>query len=391
MLNQEDYIVIKTLKKRGVYNKDIAAELGVHPRTVSRALNRGSAPKRERKKRGSKLDPYKPQIDRLLEVGVWNAVVILREIQAQGYAGGSTIVREYVKPKRQKRQTKSTVRFETEPGEQLQTDWGEMVTEIGGIETKVRFIVNTLGYARRFHFWCSASLDAEHTYEGLIRSFEYFGGVTQEVLVDNQKTAVLSHRVGDQVQFNPRFLDLAQHYGFRPRACKPYRARTKGKDERMVGYIKQHFFVRYRAFESWAHLNQQAEHWLREEADPRLHGTLKQVVAERFEHEKPHLQPLPAVRYDTSYIEHRHVSWDAYIDVRGNRYSVPAHLCRQQVRIRIGLDNSLRVYSGDALVAQHNLQTIGDGWVTQPDHHQQLWHDTLKVEYRTLKAYEEVL
>ena len=391
MLSQEDYIVIKTLKKRGVYNKDIAEELGIHPRTVSRALQRGSEPVRNRKNRSSKLDAYKPQIDQLLEEGVWNAVVILREIEAQGYEGKSTILRDYIQPKRKLRQKKATVRFETAPGEQLQTDWGEIITEIDGEETKVRFIVNTLGYSRRFHFWCSPSLDAEHTYEGLIRSFEYFGGVTREVLVDNQKTAVLSHRVGEGVQFNPRFMDLARQYGFTPRACKPYRARTKGKDERMVGYIKQHFFVRYRSFDSWEHLNQLAKQWLRVEADVRVHGTLKQVVQQRFEQEYPHLQALPAVRYDTAYIDHRQVGWDAYIDVRGNRYSVPDSLTGQTVRIRIGLDDSLRVYKGDVLVAQHRLQTADVGWVTVPDHHRQLWNDTLRVQHRSLQRYEEVL
>lgn len=391
MLSQEDYMVIKALKKRGVYHKDIAEELGVHPRTVSRALKRGSEPKRRRKKRASKLDAYKAQVDQLLAAGVWNAVVILREIQAQGYEGGSTILREYIQPHRQQRRQRSTVRFETGPGEQLQTDWGEVRTEVAGVETKVRFIVNTLGYSRRFHFWCSDQLDAEHTYEGIIRSLEYLGGTPQEVLVDNQKTTVLSHRVGEQVQFNPRFLDLALHYGFRARACKPYRARTKGKDERMVGYIKHHFFVRYRAFESWAHLNQQAEQWLRDEADLRVHGTLKQVVAARFEQEKPYLQPLPAVRYDTAYIEHRRVGWDAYIDVRGNRYSVPDSLCGHPVRLRIGLDKSLRVYHNDVLVAQHTLQSVRDGWVSIPAHHRQLWDDTLQVQHRSLKTYDEVL
>ena len=80
-------------------------------------------------------------------------------------------------------------------------------------------------------------------------------------------------------------MDLAGHYGFTPRACRPYRARTKGKDERMVGYVKGNFFVRYRSFESWAHLNQLAERWLAEEADQRLQGTVKEVVAERFERE----------------------------------------------------------------------------------------------------------
>jgi transposase len=390
MLSQEDYIVIRTLNKRGVYHKDIAAELGVHPRTVSRALQRGGAPQPKRKKRSSKLDAYKPTIDRLLDEGVWNAVVILREIQALGYDGGDTILRDYIQPKRAQRPGKATVRFETPPGRQLQSDWGEIITSVGQVATRVYFIVNTLGYSRRFHFWCSECM-AEHTYEGLIRSFEYFGGVPEEVLVDNQKTTVLAHRAGAVPQFNPRFIDLAGHYGFVPRACQPYRARTKGKDERMVGYIKQHFFVRYREFDNRTHLNQLAEHWLREEADQRVHGTVKEIVAERFAREQPTLQALPAVRYDTTYREQRQVAWDAYIQVRGNRYSVPDHLAGQTVAVRIGLDGSLRVYAGDVQVAQHHLQSVAEGWVSVPDHHRQLWQTTLKVERRGLQVYEEVL
>jgi hypothetical protein len=215
--------------------------------------------------------------------------------------------------------------------------------------------------------------------------------VPEEVLVDNQKTAVLAHRAGAAAQFNPRFVDLAGHYGFRPRACQPYRARTKGKDERMVGYLKQHFFVRYRAFDSWSHLNQLAEQWLREEADPRVHGTVKEIVAVRFEREAPALQPLPKLRYDTAYIERRQVGWDAYIDVRGNRYSVPGHLTGRMLRVHIGLDGALRVYADETLVAQHYLQAAAQGWVSLPDHHRLLWQSTLKVEQRPLQRYEELL
>ena len=107
----------------------------------------------------------------------------------------------------------------------------------------------------------------------------------------------------------------------------------------MVGYIKHHFFVRYRAFESWAHLNQLAEQWLRAEADQRHHGTVHEVVAARFAREAPALRPLPAQRYDTSYWETRQVSWDSYIEVRGNRYSVPAALVGHRVSVRITLDD----------------------------------------------------
>jgi transposase len=390
MIRKEDFAVIKALAQRGVYQKDIALELGVHPRTVSRALQRKGAPERGRKRSESKLDPHKPMIDRLLTEGVWNAKVIWREIQAEGYTGRYTILRDYIQPKRALRPGRATVRFETEPGQQLQSDWGEILTQLAGAAVKVHFIVNELGYSRRFHFWGTDCEDAEHTYEGLIRSLEYFGGVPHEVLVDNQKAAVLEPRSnGQPAQFNERFVDLAEHYGFTPHACRPYRARTKGKDERMVGYVQQNFFVRYRSFESWAHLNQLAEQWLAQEADQRVQGTVKEVVAERFARERPALLPLPAQRYDTSYYETRQVSWDAYVEVRGNRYSVPAALAGQQVAVRIGLDESLRVYAGEQLVASHTLQPAQKGWVTTPEHHTALWQQTLGVEHRPLAVYEE--
>jgi len=392
MLNKEDWMYINTERDKGVYIKDIAAELGVHPKTVSRALKRGGPPSRKRPGgRKSKLDPYKPMIDRLLREGVWNAVVIYREICDAGYEGEITILRRYIRPKRVLRQGRETVRFETSPGRQMQSDWGELWTEVGGERKKVHFIVNTLGYSRRFHFWCTDSEDAEHTYEGIIRSFEYFGGVTKEVLLDNQKTAVISHSHIGKVVYNERFLDLAGHYGFVPRACRPKRARTKGKDERMVGYIKGNFFQRYRRFESLEHMNTLAEKWLREEADERLHGTVKEVVIERFRREECRLQPLPAVRYDTSYREWRIVGWDGYIDVRGNRYSVPDAYCGQTVVIQISLEGLLRVFAPDgSKIAEHQLRPVEDGWVKVPLHHEGLWKRTMKVQERDLGVYEEV-
>lgn len=390
MLKKEDYTVIQALHERGVYQKDIAEQVGVHPKTVRRALQRGAAPNRQRRRRGSKLDAYRTTIDRLLSEQVWNAVVILREIQAEGYTGGLTTLRQYIAPKRALRSGRATVRFETAPGQQLQSDWGEILVEIGGQVTKVYFIVNQLAYSRRFHFWCTDSQDAEHTYEGVIRSLEYFGGVPQEVLVDNQKAAVLHHPAHGPAQFNARFVELAAHYGFQPRACRPYRARTKGKDERMVGYLKQHFFVRYRTFVSWAHLNQLAEQWLREEADQRVQGTVKEVVAARFSREQPQLHALPAQRYDTAYYEVRCVAWDSYIEVRGNRYSVPATSVGQTVTVRIGLDNSLRVYQAEQLIASHHLRQQQEGWVTIPEHHLALWQSALEVEHRPLQVYAEV-
>jgi len=392
MLRKEDWMEIKEQAEKGMYQKDIAEQLGVHPKTVRRAIRRGGPPKGDRPgAKKSKLDPFTPVIDDLLRQGVWNAVVILRELRARGFTGECTIVRDYIRPKRPLREGRQTVRFETPPGRQMQSDWGEIVTLVAGRPQRVFFTVNTLGYSRRFHFLCTDRNDAEHTYEGMIRSFEHFGGVPSEVLVDNQKSAVIEHRVGNAVRFNGRFLDLAGHYGFTPRACRPYRARTKGKDERMVGYIKHHFFVRYRAFESLFHMNECALLWLAEEADERMQSTVKELVKERFAREAPCLGPLPAIRYDTSYREQRLAHWDGYIDVRGNRYSVPAHLCGKSVNIRITLDDDLFICDNATLIARHRLRHATDGWVTDNDHHRDLWRNTLKVERRALTVYEEVI
>jgi len=390
MLTQEDYWMIQELHDRGVYQIDIADRLGVHPKTVSRALKRGGPPSRTRvREKYGKLRPFMARVDDLLSQDVWNAVVIYRDIQARGYDGKIRTLRQYIEPKRPLRQSKATVRFETEPGQQLQHDWGEKTVRLGGQSQKIFIAVNVLGYSRRFHVMAAPRADAEHTYESLARAFAWFGGVTREVWVDNQKSAVIQHVPG-AVRFNERFKQLARHYGFVPKACRPYRARTKGKVERMVGYVKDHFFQRYRTFESLAHLNQLLEHWLLEEADPRCHGTVREVVADRFERERPALSALPVHRFDTSYIEIRQVGWDAYVDVRGNRYSVPAACCGQTVTVHISLQDDLRVYHGDRCVARHRLSSPDAGWQTVPEHHRRLWAE-VAVEARPLAAYEEVV
>lgn len=393
MLSREDFFMIKQLRRQGAYLVDIAHQIGCSERTVKRMLALPTPPTgRPKKPRPSKLDAYKTFIDQQLASGVWNAVVLLQQLREQGYTGSGSILRAYIQPKRALRPSKQTVRFETAPGQQLQHDWGELFTQVAGTRCKVYIAVNTLGHSRRFHAWAALSQDAEHTYESLVRAFRYFGGVPREVLVDNQKSAVLLHRPGEELRFNEGFLQLAGHYGFAPRACRPYRARTKGKVERMVGYVKHHFFQRYRHFESLAHLNQLLEGWLTEHADLRILRQFDQSPASRFAQEGPALQGLPPADFDTSYYDLRKVGWDGYIDVRGNRYSVPAAYCGQGVSIRIGLDDQLRVYDqGDVLIASHTLRQRHDGWLSEPAHHRALWQQVAKVQQRPLSCYEEVL
>jgi transposase len=385
--------MIKQLRAQGAHIVDIAQRIGCSERTVRRYLALPAPPTgRPKSRRSSKLDPFKPFIDQQLADEVWNAEVIFQQLREQGYAGSSTLVREYIQPKRPLRASKRTVRYETHPGKQLQHDWGEIRTEVAGRLCTVNIAVNVLGYSRHFHVWAGPRQDAEHTYESLVQAFRYFGGVPASVLVDNQKAAVVRHDRDGKVTFNAGFLELANHYGFVAKACRPQRPRTKGKTERMVGYVKHHFFQRYRSFDSYAHLNQLLEHWLNTYAQQRLLRRFRQSPAERFQEEQPQLLPRPETDFDTRYYDVRHVGWDAYIDVHGNRYSVPAECCGQRVTIRVSLDGELTVYDiRGQEVARHRMADRKQGWQTVAEHHEPLWQDVLPVQHRSLAVYEEIL
>lgn len=394
MISREDFMKIKAQHERGVYKKDIAVNLEISPRTVARALKRDGPPVGKRSSaRGSKLDPYKEFINSELKKDVWNAVVVYHKIKKMGYDGGITILRDYMKPKRPLRKSRETVRFETAPGKQMMSDWGELYRVVGGERKKVHFCVNTLGNSRKFHFTIFECEDANHTYEAQQMSFEHFGGVTREILVDGQKACVLDQKIGKngarKVTYNTGYLDFCCHYSTRPRACRYYRARTKGKIESNVKYIKRNFFLMYPEADSIEQYNQLAETWTSEIADKRVHGTTGRVVEEMFAEEAGHLLSLPPHPFDTSYVEERIVYWDGYVQVNGNRYQVPDHLCGMRVDVRIGLDGILRVLSRDELVATYRMRPLSEGWGKTPGFHKRLWAETLSVEKRSLSVYEE--
>jgi len=147
----------------------------------------------------------------------------------------------------------------------------------------------------------------------------------------------------------------------------------------------------YRRFDSVTHVNQQLEQRMAEVADKRELRQFRQTPEQRFALEQEHLQPLPDTDFDTSYFDIRHVTWDSYIEVGGNRYSVPETLYGQPVSIRISLDYELRIYSNEQLVASLRLCSASSGWQTVPEHHAPLWKQVSMVEHRPLSAYEELM
>jgi hypothetical protein len=261
------------------------------------------------------------------------------------------------------------VRFETRPGKQMQIDFGERRVEIGGEVRRAALFVATLGHSRRLMVRAFEGERQEHWFEGLESAFRRFGGVPEEVLLDNARALILHHDPATrEVVLHPRLHAFARHWGFRVRACAPYRARTKGKDERGVSYVKRNA-IAGRSFGSWSAFEAHLEQWTREVADVRIHGTTGEVPIERFLREEARaLQPLagrPPFQQSRELV--RRVQADCCIEVDGNAYSVPWRLIGERVRVTVAA-GELRVAHGGCEVAVHALSSGRRSRVVDPVH-----------------------
>ncbi len=359
MQTPEEVAAMLRLKGLGWGIKRIARELGCSHMTVRHYVARGGwAPYRGRG-RPCKLAGLEDWVAERFRRHAGNADVVRQELAAEkGIALSLRTVERAVAPLRRElaAEARATLRFETPPGKQMQIDFGERRVVIGGENVKVYLFVATLGYSRRLYVRAFRNERQESWFAGLEGAFRHFGGITEEVLFDNDRGLVVRHdRATREVEFNARLLAFAKHWRFRPRACAPYRARTKGKDERGVGYVKKNA-VAGRRFESWAGLEAHLAQWTREIADQRVHGTTGEVPVERFRRaEADALRPIAGIpSFAASRELVRKVQADCAIEVDGNAYSVPWRLIGETVRVTVA-GEQLRVSHAGREVAVHQL------------------------------------
>jgi hypothetical protein len=174
--------------------------------------------------------------------------------------------------------------------------------------------------------------------------------VPHEILYDRMKTAVVGETVGNIV-YNRALIDFASHYGYQPKACRPYRAKTKGKVERPFRYIREDFFLA-RTFRNLDDLNAQLRLWLDTVANPRRHATTQRLVNEAFAEEQPHLKTLPLAPFRSVLRLERRVSHEGMVSVGGNLYSVPDATRKRVVEVHT-LADEVRIFEDGTLIAAH--------------------------------------
>lgn len=303
MITNEVYMEIEVLRKHGFSLRRIAAEVGCAVNTVRSHLKAGVKPKYERqKRRATKLLPYETWLQERQSAAhpLWiPATVLHREIVAQGYAGGMSQLRRFLRAFKPTLPVEPLVRFETAPGEQMQIDWVEFRK---GNNPLYAFCA-TLGYSRASYVEFVTDMKVRTLIACHQNAFIALGGVTRRILYDNMKTVVLERDVdgSGEHRYHAGFLDYAKHCGFVIKLCRPYRARTKGKVERFNGYLRRSFYVPLVAKLKQAGLqldvvtaNAEVRHWLKEIANERIHGTTQIKPRERLQEEQAKLQAIPA-------------------------------------------------------------------------------------------------
>ena len=375
MIEPEVVVQIKTLAALKWGTRRIAGELGICRKAVKRYV-RGAAAGEQVRPKARCLDVAGEELARRLfvEVAEGNAVVVKDLLAESGHEVSERTVQRVVSPVRraQKAGDVATARFETAPGDQMQIDFGEKRVRIAGNVVVVHLMAALLGYSRRIFVMAFLCERAEDWREGIAKAFRHFGGVTRTLLVDNTRCLVTRRDVETMsLVLHPGLVDLCKDFGCAVRACAPYRARTKGKIENGVKYVKRNALAG-REFASFAELEAHLSSWMAR-VDGRIHGTTNEVPNERFEQERPKLKALPSssIRVRERRLQRR-VSNDAFVDVDTVRYSVPHGLVRARVEVDVG-EERVRVFDGTKLVADHARSKEPHAHVVDKAHHAGLW------------------
>ena len=368
---------IRDLAKRGVGSKTIAKQLGVARNTVRRYRREPLCAGVQVRPAARKLSDADRQTARELYAGSagGNAVVVRGMLAEGGVAVSERTIQRAVSDLRREQRAAAlaTVRVETPPGEQLQIDFGQKPVEIAGARVRVFLLVAVLSYSRRLFVKPFLNERGDDWREGIAAAFTHFGGVPRVLLGDNARALVLGRdRTTGTVTFNPAYLAFCRDWDVQPRACAPYRARTKGKTEAGVKFVK-HNALADRRFDSFAALEEHLGSWMAR-ADQRRHGTTREAPIVRFERdEHDRLRPVPmrAVPRRVQRVRRR-VALDAFVDIDTVRYSVPHRLIRDHVDVAV-CDERVDIFHGTERVATHARSTEPFARVVNPQHFAGLW------------------
>jgi transposase len=333
--------MILDLARQGLTVSAIARRTGHDRKTIRTYIARGLEPPayKPREPGPSPLTPFEAFLrERVGRFPDLTGRRLWREVRDLGFAGGYSTVTDFLRTVRPPAEPAAFERrFETPPGRQAQVDFAHFKVRFEdepGAERIVWLFSLVLGHSRMMWARFVAQQDLATVLRCHVAAFDALGGVPEQILYDRMRSAVLGEVDERGIAYNDKLLALAGHYGYLPKACRPYRAKTKGKVERPFRYVREDFFLA-RAFRNLDDLNAQFTQWLDQIANRRLHGTTGRIVIEHFAEERTFLKPLPAGPFNAVLRLERRISHEGMISVGGNLYSVPDGTRRRPVEVQV--------------------------------------------------------
>lgn len=344
----------------------IAEHLRLDRKTVRKALLQEVFQPRQSPRRPSLLDPYKTFIQQRLEkYPKLSAPRLLEELSAQGYPGGVSILKDYLREIRPSR-VGAYLPLKFAPGESAQVDWASCGTiSVGKHTRRLSCFVMVLSYSRLLYFEFTVSEQLEEFLRCHVNAFRFFGGHPPEIVYDNLKSVVLQRAAGE-VQFNPRFMAFAGFYTFKPVPCRRRAPQEKGRVESGVGYLKNAFLMG-REFGHFDQVNPAAFEWRDQVANRRLHGSTHQRPVDAFEEERSLLIPLPEKVYDTSVTVPVKATTTFRVHFESNTYSVPPAFAGRRLTLK-ATPTEVRVYDQAHLLVTHPRSFDRAGDFEKPEH-----------------------
>ncbi len=369
--------MILDLARQGLTVSAIARRTGHDRKTIRKYVERGLEPPAytPRPPAPSPLAPFEAFLrERIGSFPELTGRRLWREVRELGFPGGYSTVTDFLRTVRPPAAPAAFERrFETPPGRQGQVDFAYFKVRFEdepGAERIVWLFSMVLGHSRMMWARFVAQQDLATVLRCHVAAFDALGGVPGEILYDRMKTAVLGEVDDRGIVYNDKLLSLAAHYGFVPRACRPYRAKTKGKVERPFRYVREDFFLA-RSFCNLEDLNAQFSQWLDQVANRRLHGTTGRIVIEHFADERPSLKPLPVGPFNAVLRLERRISHEGMISIGGNLYSVPDGTRRRPVEVQVTAAE-VQILEDGRLIAAHPVlegrgrRRIAEGHRTLP-------------------------
>jgi len=350
--------------------RQIAKELKISRMTVDRLLSLSEPPTYVRARAPSQLDPFRDAILAFLEEDPRVRATVIRErLQAHGYGGGITILKDYLQEVRpQFLAARTYQRTSYLPGEIGQVDWWELPTLVPVAEAvlcKVFGLVVTLPHSAAHACFFTHAQTLQDFLPALLGCLVRLGGVPQGLVLDND-TSMVVHVPGERSRLHHEVAALFGALRTRPIVLPPRRPTSKGQVERTVGYLETSFLP-LRHPKDITDLQEQHDAWAQEVAFRRHHRRVGARVIDAYRVEKPHLGPLPDPLPDTDRHLETRISKDAFVRAAGADYSVPPGLVDRRVHVRVSLAEVVVFLEGRE-IARHVRSYVPADVVVDPDH-----------------------